>query len=146
MFDLVPFRKNNMMKRDDYFNKFFDNFFKDDFFASNDFMGNSFKVDVKETDDSYTMEAELPGITKDAINIEYTNNYLTICAKKENTVEDTSSNYVRREISYGEFKRSFYVDNVDDQAIKAEFSNGILKIALPKKEKGNNNIKRIEIQ
>ncbi|WP_035292987.1 heat shock protein Hsp18 [Clostridium sp. KNHs214] len=146
MFDLVPFRRNNIMKRDDYFNKFFDNFFKDDFFSSNELMGNSFRVDVKETDTDYMIEAELPGINKESINVEYTNNYLTISAKKEDKIEDTTSNYVRREISYGEFKRSFYVDNVNDTDIKAEFSNGILKINLPKKEVGKTDTKKIEIQ
>ncbi|WP_373897269.1 heat shock protein Hsp18 [Haloimpatiens sp. FM7315] len=146
MFDLVPFKRNNAMKREDYFNKFFDNFFNDDFFSSKAIMRNPFKVDVKETTSDYTIEAELPGIDKNNISIEYKNSYLTISAKKEDKVEDKTSNYVSREISYGEFKRSFYVDNVCEKEIKAEFLNGVLNVVIPKKKTESPEVTKIEIQ
>lgn len=137
MFDMVPFRKNNnsVTKRGDYFNQLFDNFFNDDFLAPMTHFGNSFKVDLKETENEYIVEADLPGINKEAIDIEYENNYLTVSAKREETIENKDNNYVRRERSYGQFSRRFYIDNVDEQKIDASFKDGVLKITLPKLEK-----------
>ncbi|MCR3761145.1 heat shock protein Hsp18 [Clostridium felsineum] len=151
MFGMVPFRRNNnggLMRRDDFFDKMFDNFFSDSFFPSTMFTGNqSFKVDVKEDEDKYTVAADLPGVKKDNISLEYENNYLTIAAKREDVTEtkDEQNNFVRRERSYGELRRSFYVDNIDDTQIDAAFVDGVLKVTLPKKSKGKNDTKRIDI-
>lgn len=147
MFGMVPFRRNNnsVAKRGDYFEDFFNNFFSDDFFAPAVFNNNSFKVDVKEDDNQYLVEADLPGMKKENIALEYENNYLTISAKREDVLEDKRDNYVRRERNYGEFKRSFYVDNVDENNVNASFTDGVLKITLPKKEKGKESRKQIDI-
>ncbi|AYD41356.1 Hsp20/alpha crystallin family protein [Clostridium fermenticellae] len=148
MFDMVPFRRNNgLSKRGDDFEKLFDNFFNDSFFAPMNIsgFGKGFKVDLKETENNYQIEADLPGINKEAIEINYDDNYLTISAKRDNSVEDKQDNYVRRERTYGEFKRSFYVDNVDKNNINAEFKNGVLKVILPKLEKGKETKTKIDI-
>lgn len=147
MFGMVPFKRNNnsVAKRGDYFEDFFNNFFSDDFFAPTIFNNNSFKVDVKEDDNQYLVEADLPGMKKDNISLDYENNYLTISAKKEDVLEDKQENYVRRERSYGEFKRSFYVDNVDENKVDASFTDGVLKITLPKKQKGKQDRRKIDI-
>lgn len=140
MFNMVPFRKNNeMLKRGDVFDNLFDEFFSDSFFSPMNVkgFGNGFKVDLKKTDSSYMIEADLPGIKKEDITVEYNNNYLTICAKRENSVDDTKDNYVRRERSYGEFKRSFYVDNINEENIEAKFDNGVLNLTLPKAQKSD---------
>jgi HSP20 family protein len=148
MFDMVPFRRNNnsMAKRGDYFNQLFDNFFDDDFFAPVNYLSNSFRVDLKETDDEYMIEADLPGINKDAIDISYENNYITISAKRDDSVEDKKDNFVRRERRYGEFKRSFYIDNVNENNITAEFKDGVLKVSLPKIDKTKTNGRKINIK
>ncbi|MFD3155431.1 heat shock protein Hsp18 [Haloimpatiens sp. FM7330] len=146
MFNLVPFSKNNnVMNEGDYFNNFIDSFFDHDFFTPMKFVSNTFRVDVKETDDNYILEAALPGINRDSISIDYNNNYLTIVAKKNDTIEDKDEHFVRREIHYGQFKRTFYMDNIDETKIYAAFNNGVLKITLPKLEKDQNKIKKIEI-
>lgn len=146
MFEIIPFRKNHGLTRgDDFFSPFLKNFFDDDFLSlMNDTQGG-FKVDLKETDENYLVEADLPGIKKDAIDIDYSNNYLVISAKREDSVEEKKENYVRRERHYGEFKRSFYIDNVDENKIDASFSDGVLKITLPKLNKGNNKRRKIDI-
>lgn len=148
MFDMVPFRRNNnsITKRGDYFNQLFDNFFDDDFFAPSNYISNSFRVDLKETDDEYMIEADLPGINKDAIDISYENNYITISAKRNDSKEDKKDNYVRRERRYGEFKRSFYIDNVNENNINAEFKDGVLKVSLPKKDKDITSRRKIDIK
>lgn len=145
MFEMVPFRKNNgLTKRGDYFNNLFDEFFNDDFLPTS-FKNNGFNVDVKETDDAYLVEADLPGMKKDAINLEYKEGYLTISAKRDDVVEDKKDSYVRRERRYGEFKRSFYVDNIEKDKINASFNDGVLKITLPKNEKATPDTTKIDI-
>lgn len=116
------------------------NFFGGDEFLSeifNDlpavnFSTKQFKVDIKETDNAYMIEADLPGFNKEDITVEYKDRYLVISAKKEENVEETKDNYIRRERSYGSIKRSFYVDNIDDVNASVEYHDGVLKINLPK--------------
>lgn len=146
MFEMIPFRKNNVTRRDDFFTPFFKNFFEDDFFTAMSNVQSNFKVDLKETEENYLVEADLPGMKKEAIDVDFENNYLVITAKREDSVEDKKENYVRRERHYGEFKRSFYIDNVDENNINASFNDGVLKITLPKLAKGNDKKKKIDIQ
>ena len=68
----------------------------------------------------------------------FKNGYLTITAKKEETEEDSDKNYIRKERSYGEYSRSFYVGDVDASLINAKFNNGTLCITVPKEEKQDN--------
>lgn len=146
MFDMIPFRRGNRnLTRGDYFDQMFNNFFDDDFFAPYNTLQSSFNVDLKETDDAYIVEADLPGVKKEDINIEYNNNYLSMSAKRDDYVEDKNDNYVRRERHCGEFKRCFYIDNVDAEKIDATFDNGVLKLTLPKEVKGKET-KKIEIR
>jgi HSP20 family protein len=147
MFEMVPFKRNGLSRKgDEFFNNFLGSFFNDEFLTPAAFMGSSFKVDLKETVEAYIVEADLPGISKEAINIDYEKNYLTISAKREDSVEDKKDNYVRRERHYGEFRRSFYVDNIDEAKIQASFKDGVLKVNLPKLDKEVQRRKRIDIQ
>jgi len=147
MFDMVPFRRNNSLKRGDAFDNFVDSFFDNDFFTpmNMDGFGNGFKVDLKENETSYVVCADLPGMNKDSIALDFNNNYLTISAKRDDSVEDKNENFVRRERRYGEFKRSFYIDNVDDSNITASFKAGVLRVDLPKLNREKSNGKKIDI-
>ncbi len=136
MFNLIPLVKNNQLeKREDFFSQVFDNFFKEDFFAPLTNVSNGFRVDLKEVDDSYLIEADLPGIKKEDIALQYANNYLTIIAKRHDSQDTNQDNYLRRERRYGEFQRSFYIGNVQEDKADAEFKDGVLTITLPKKDK-----------
>lgn len=148
MFNLVPFRRNNnIASRRDPMSEFFDNFFNDDLFMNNSYLQarNGFRVDVKEEDNNYILEADLPGVKKDSINIDYENNYLTISTTRQDEYEEKKDNFIRKERSYGQFSRSFYVDNVDESKIKAEFNDGVLRIIMPKLENAPKS-RRIDIQ
>lgn len=137
MFDMVPFRRNNGIARTgSAFDDLFNNFLGDNFFSPAVINAEGFKVDLKEDENAYTLEADLPGVKKDDIALDYENNYLTISAKRDETIEKKDDNYVRRERRYGQFKRSFYVDNADESAIDASFADGVLKVILPKTDKG----------
>ncbi|MDV3426572.1 MAG: Hsp20/alpha crystallin family protein [Bacillota bacterium] len=147
MFDMVPFRRNNKIeRRGDVFENFLDSFFNDDFFLPSAYNTGSFRVDLKEDENNYLLDADMPGMGKDNIDINLQNNYLTISAKREDQVEENKDNYVRRERSYGEFKRSFYFDNIDEDNIKASFKDGVLHLQLPKKDKVKDEKKKINIE
>lgn len=136
MFDITPFGSdgNNMARIDDYFNRFAKNFFNNDFASLMDISRSPFKVDIRETDNAYLLEAELPDVKKEGINVEYNNNYLTISAKREDRTDKITDNFVRRERHFGQLKRSFYVDNVDENKIEASYHEGMLRVVLPKLE------------
>ena len=93
-----------------------------------------FKVDVKDNKDSYDLTAELPGLKKEDISLTYNNNYLTIATKNEQSKDekDDKGNYVRRERIQSSMSRSFYIDNIDETGISAQFNAGVLKVVLPK--------------
>ena len=146
MFGLVPFKFNNGennrgLSINDMFNDFFNNEMLSTFNSN-----GSFKTDIKETPEGYIVHAELPGVKKEDINIDYNNNYLTISANRNYENEEKRDNYIRRERSYGSVSRGFYISNVDKNLIKAKFDNGVLNIELPKKELTANNDSRILIE
>ena len=95
------------------------------------------KTDVKEDENGYDLDIELPGYKKDDVKAELKEGYLTITASKTEKQEnhDKKGRYIRRERYYGTSSRSFYVgEEVTEEDIKAKFEDGILKIYVPKKE------------
>lgn len=146
MFGLIPFRMtrgNNTTISS--LTDLFDNFFNDDFTAA--FNGsNDIKADVRETNEAYLVEAELPGVNKEDLRLDYDNNYLTISAMKNETFEDRQDNYLRQERHYGQIARSFYFDNVNKNQIQARFQNGVLDIILPKRSIERSSYNGIPIQ
>ncbi len=99
---------------------------------------NLMKTDVKETEDGYQLEMDLPGFTKDEIQAYVENGYLTITASKgldQDEQEKETGRYIRRERYAGACQRSFYVgENITQEDVKGEFKHGILKLTIPKKE------------
>ena len=98
---------------------------------------NMMKTDVRETDNSYELDIDLPGFKKDEITIQLDNGYLNISAAKglDKDEEKKDSKYIRRERYAGAMNRTFYVgDNLTQQDIQAKFEDGILKISVPKKD------------
>ena len=99
---------------------------------------NIMKTDVRETDDTYELDIDLPGFKKEEIQIELNNGYMTISAAKgldEDEKDKKSGKYIRRERYTGSCQRSFYVgDDITEEDIKGEFKHGILKLFVPKKE------------
>ena len=118
-----------MPRRD--FDLFGDDFFRDDFFKEKN---NLMKTDIKETEDSYILDIDLPGYNKEDIKVDITDGYLTINAKTSNEKEEKDKGkFVRRERFMGEASRSFYVgEDIKEEEIKASFKNGILNLEIPK--------------
>ncbi len=109
----------------------FDDIFGDSFFKKEDKM---MKTDIRETENGYIIDVDLPGYKKENIKIDVTDGYLTINAKmNQKNTEDNNGKYVRRERFFGECSRSFYVgESVEALDIKAKFQNGILSLEIPK--------------
>ena len=99
---------------------------------------NVMKTDVKETDNSYEVDIDLPGFKKDEIEAKLENGYLTISAAKgldKEEEEEKDGKYIRKERYSGAMSRSFYVgDELKQEDIKAKYEDGILKLSVPKEE------------
>ena len=98
-------------------------------------------VDVRESEDSYILEAELPGVSEKDLKVEAKDNLLTISTSKEESKEESKEQkndegeYIVRERRSSAFSRSFVLPrNVDRDKIDATFKNGLLNIVVPKKE------------
>lgn len=92
-------------------------------------------VDVYEEQDKFVISAELPGLNKNEINIDFKDNFLTVSGEKKAEVKSEKENFIRTERRFGRYERRFRIpDYVDPEKIVAVYKNGILKISLPRKE------------
>ena len=92
-------------------------------------------VDVKETDDSFTLTADIPGLTKKEVTVNVADGIVSISGERKLEDEKESDNYHYRERRYGSFSRTFNLpETVNEEDISASFKNGILSIELPKQE------------
>lgn len=126
-----------------------DNFF-DDLFAHRHLISDSGsfqpRVDIIEKDDQYVFVAELPGVKKEDINVNFQDGVLTIEAKVNEEKTSETDRMIRKERRSGFFSRSINVgENIAPDEIKAEFINGLLKLTAPKPQKSSKEIKKIEI-
>ncbi len=149
MFSLVPYpwRKRNITRRDDIFgiDRFFEDFFRDPFFSRWSAMTNPIRADVKETDKQYIIEAELPGVNKEDIIIDLQDNVLTLGVDMEDETSEEDDGYIYKERRSGSYRRSFTVENIKNEDVKANYKNGLLTVILPK-AKPEKRSKRIEIE
>lgn len=136
MFDLVPFKwKGRLVKEKDPWDHFMESIFEEPLkpWHKVSAVFSPFRVDVKDNKDAYEVTADLPGFNKAEVEISYDDNYLKIKAKHEEECETKEGEkYICRERHCGKVERSFYIDDVDEDNIKAEFKDGILKIVLKK--------------
>lgn len=92
-------------------------------------------VDVSETDDNFEVRAELPGVAKDDLHISVKDNLLTLSGEKRQENADDAQNYRRVERRYGSFQRRFTLPaDVKTDDIKAEYTDGVLTLSIPKPE------------
>ena len=98
---------------------------------------NEMKTDVRETEDGYELDIDLPGFKKDEVTAQLDNGYLTIQASKglDKEQKDKKGKYIRKERYAGSMSRSFYVgDAITEEDVHAKYEDGILKLSVPKKE------------
>ena len=127
--------KNYLVKNNgrdlDVFDDVFDSFFKPMFYEEK---FNTMKTDIRENENAYLMDVEIPGFDKKDIAVSLENGYLTISAtKKECDKSDKRENYIRRERNCS-LSRSYYVGDVKEEAVKAKYENGVLTVEIPKEQ------------
>lgn len=107
-----------------------------------------FEMDVKDLGDSYRVEADLPGLKKEDLKVDVIGDYMTISAHRVTGQEESSDDkhFIRRERSYGSFRRTFDVSNVDTEQITASYQDGVLTLLLPKKETAKTTVRHLDIQ
>ena len=141
MFELTPFRSNYYVSAYDPFKEMEE--FERRFFGQRT---PAMKTDIRETENAYILESDLPGFSREDIHAEINNGYLTIRAEHKSENEDKSESYLRRERSYGSFSRTFDLDGIDAEAITASFKNGVLTLELPKMQQKVEEARRVEIK
>ena len=129
---------------DDWMDFPFEKDFEKEFFPSknNPLYGkhakNMMKTDVKELDDHFEVDIDLPGFKKDEVSAQLKDGYLTISASKgldKDEKDKKTGKYIRQERYAGSMSRSFYVgEDISQDEIKAKYENGILQLTIPKKE------------
>jgi len=117
----------------------------------NQFFGRqlpAFRTDIKENDEGFVLEAELPGFAKDEIKLELRDNILTISAEHKSESEDTADGgkYLRRERSYGSFRRAFNLKGIDVESIRASHKDGVLTLTLPREKAKESNTRTLTIE
>jgi len=126
----------------------FSNFFGESLFDGFSFGGfGGFKIDVSEPDDEYIIDADMPGIDKKNVVIDVNDHMLTISAQYDESeeVKHNDGRYIRRERRTGKLRRSFSLENIKPDEIRAEMNNGVLTIHCPKKDRNKGNSRRIPI-
>ena len=103
-------------------------------------------VNIKETDTSFGIELAAPGKNKEDFNIEIDHNVLTISSEEKTEKEEKTNEgkYTRKEFSYASFRRAFTLpETVNTDSINATYENGVLHVALPKREEALPKPKRL---
>ena len=109
---------------------------------------NQFRTDVTDEGDHYLLETDLPGFEKKDITLDIHDDMLTIRAERKSKVEekDQKDKVIRMERSYGSYQRSFDISGVDADLIKAKYTDGVLRLTLPKLERPLPQGRRLEIE
>ena len=131
------FGENLMDVFDDFDRSFFRGFGNIDHTLYGKHAQNLMKTDVKETEDGYEVDVDLPGFKKEEISLELNNGYLTISTEKslEKDKENKKGKMLRQERYSGVMQRSFFVgEHLTEEDIKASYENGVLHVMIPKKE------------
>ena len=139
------FGENMMDVFDDFDRNFFRGFTRPEHVLYGRNAQNMMKTDVKETDEGYEVDVDLPGFKKEEIKLNLENGYLTIATEKalEKKQESKKGKVLRQERYSGTMQRSFYVgENVTEEDIKAKYENGVLSLTIPKKEQQKVNEKK----
>ena len=144
MAGLIPFNRRNELATRNMYNMM-DDFFNDAWPFRRSLVNDTFKVDVQESDSAYTIEAELPGVQKEEINLSLDDGRLSISVERSEDVNKDGSNYIHRERHYSSMQRALYLGDAANESVEASLNDGVLKIVVPKRTISNAT-KHIEIK
>lgn len=150
MAGLIPFnRKNNSLARtntgfEDFYNML-DDFFNDSLIPGRSLMRDTFKIDIEETDKEYRIEAELPGVKREEVDLGIEGDNLYISVNRTEEVNKDEKNYIHRERRSSSMSRSVRLANAKLDEVKAKLEEGVLTVTIPKDEKAINS-RKIDIE
>lgn len=144
MTNLIPYRSGMNPYHHSMESDLFGDFFRP--FLGEMWKNESFRVDVKDTGSEYLLEAELPGVKKEDVQIDVNDGMLTISAAMNNATREERNGYILSERRSGSFSRSFSLENIQEDGIRAEYADGVLKLTMPKQTETTARSRRIEIQ
>lgn len=148
MASLVPFNRRRGDLRPTGFDDFYgmlDNFFEDAYSPLRSLSRDTFKMDVQENENEYLIEAELPGVNKDEITIEFNENKLSIGLEKKEEMNEEKKNYIHRERRYASMQRCVYLRDAKPEDVEAKLDNGVLTVKVPK-DTAKPEVKKIDIK
>lgn len=104
-------------------------------------------LDIRESDKDYTVTLEMPGVSKDDVDVEVRGDALIVRGEKKNEESHEEGQYQYTERSYGSFQRALTLpEDADSENIQAKFDNGVLKITLPRREVGGGERQKVEVK
>lgn len=140
MLGLTPMTRALAQRRNNDMLDFFD--VMDDFFNAPMLRTQSgieaFKLDVEEDEGNYFISAELPGVTKEEISLDYADNRFVIAIERKEEIVDEKKQYLHRERRQCAMKRSIYLKDIQVEGIQAKLEDGVLKVRVPKLDKEQN--------
>ncbi|MEF9951962.1 MAG: Hsp20/alpha crystallin family protein [Clostridium sp.] len=147
MAGIISYRRGNGLMNTGFgeIHKMFDDFFSDNWLSGSKLTVNTFKIDLKDNESEYVVEAELPGVNKGDIQLSLNEEVLNISVFKQEAKEEEEGNYIHRERATTSMTRKVYLPESDAEGIKAKLDNGILEISIPKKAKPDTS-KKIDIE
>ncbi len=147
MANLIPVNRRNRNVTPTGFEDFYN--MLDDFFTDPWLTGRrtqaAFKIDVQQSDNEYTIEAELPGVKKEEVSLEMNDGTLRISVNHEENKDEETKNYIHRERRYSSMSRAVYLADAEADGISAKLDGGILRVSVPR-QKNAESTRRIEIQ
>lgn len=146
---MVKFSNGNKQSLGPLFNDVFESFFKTDPYVSDRPISKVPAVNIAESENDYHIELAVPGMKKDDFKVNLDKHILSISAetKQENQEISGDKKYNRREYSYNSFVRTFSLPDTADYAnISAEYTDGILKVAVAKKEEAKIQSREISVR
>jgi HSP20 family protein len=142
MANLIPYRYRNLANRP--FSILTDDFFRP--FFQDPERAPGFRVDVRDMGEQYLLEADMPGISKEQLRIEVDNGVLTIAAQVNDSKREEKADYIYNERRAGSFQRSFTLHEIQEDAISAEYKDGVLSLTIPKQVEKAGAVRRIELK
>lgn len=141
MFGLTPVYKSPVQRKQAIdlvdFNQLMEDFFDDGFFNSRTTRNDLFRMDVQDLEEAFVIEADLPGIPKESIDIQYDDGKLTIRVQHEQVEDNGQGKYLHKERRRVSMERSLYLKDIESEQIDASLNNGVLTIRLPKQNKSS---------
>lgn len=136
MFRLTPYNNRQIVKGDgrqanDFYNMI-DSFFDESFWPTRNLQRDTFKIDVKDQEGKYLIEADLPGVEKDEVKLEFSKGILSISVEKKEEKSTEEANYIHRERRCSSMMRSMQLKDIDESTIEAKLENGVLTIKAEK--------------